>query len=110
MDENLETFSLLWLNTSANSFEENHQAYKQLRSAINYIRTFEDVESCEKYVRHSSDDRIVLIISGQSGRKIVSHIQDLQHVRAIYVYCDDRSEHDTCINQSPKVGSFQQTV
>ncbi|CAF1270735.1 unnamed protein product [Adineta ricciae] len=83
MDANLEAFSLVWLHFSANGFEENHHAYQQLRSTINHIRTFEDERSCEKYIKNSSDDRIVVIVSGQLNLEIINRIQRLENVRVV---------------------------
>ena len=38
--ENLETFSLLWLDAEVNESSENVAAQQQLRTSINYLKTF----------------------------------------------------------------------
>src|ERR1700722_4333463 len=88
---NLETFSLVWLDASVNGSKENIEAQQRLRTSINHLKTFENSDQCEKYIRSvSKDDRIVLIVSGQLGREIVPRIHKLRQVFSIYVYCMDK--------------------
>lgn len=61
-DDNLETFALLWLDVSMNSSYENRHAQRQLRSTINYLKIFENIN---KFI--SPYDRVVLIVSGKLG-------------------------------------------
>ncbi|CAF1394223.1 unnamed protein product, partial [Rotaria sordida] len=66
--ENLETFSLIWLDASVNDTQENIDAQRQLRKLINFLKTFEDADKCEQYIRSlPKDDRIVFIVSGRFG-------------------------------------------
>jgi hypothetical protein len=76
--ENLETFSLFWLDSTVNNSVENQNAQVQLRSIINHLKTFEKVDECKNYIseRVSTEDRVVLIVSGRLGREVVS-ISDL---------------------------------
>ncbi len=41
IDENLETYSLIWLDAFVNTSEENFQAQKQLQTSINHLLTFD---------------------------------------------------------------------
>ncbi|CAM4950183.1 unnamed protein product, partial [Rotaria socialis] len=61
-NDNLETYSIFWLDGSVNN-EENITAQKKLRSIINQLRT------------------------GQMGRIVVPEMQKLAQVSSIYVYC-----------------------
>jgi hypothetical protein len=92
-NENHETFSQLWLDAAVNESEENRAAQQQLRATINHIRTFDNANECEEYIRRTADDRIVLIVSGQMGKKFVPHIHDIRQLYSIYVYCFDREIH-----------------
>ncbi|CAF3885715.1 unnamed protein product [Rotaria sp. Silwood1] len=44
MSENLESFSLLWLDRSVNVSQENIAAQPKLRAIINHLKTFENAE------------------------------------------------------------------
>ncbi|CAF1243350.1 unnamed protein product, partial [Rotaria sordida] len=63
-DNNLESFSLLWLHDQVNTTEENQQAQKQLRQIINHLKTFDNEDHCQQYILSiSSQDRIIFIVN-----------------------------------------------
>ena len=74
-----------------NATEENIEAQKTLRESINFLRTFDDAEACENYIRSISPyDRIILIVSGRLGGTVVPRIHSFRQVLEIYVYCQDK--------------------
>jgi hypothetical protein len=105
MDEdNLETYSLVWLDATVNSSEEKLTIQRKLRSTINYLKTFVDEYQCENYIESTSDDdRIILIVSGQLGRDLIPRIHQLRQISSIYVFCVDRRKAETWANQYTKV-------
>lgn len=106
--ENLETFSLIWLDASVNDSSENVDAQRQLRTSIHFLITFEDGEKCEEYIRTvPRDDRIVLIISGRFGQTIVPRIHSLRQVSDIYVYCKDKKRNEVWAKEFKKVNKFR---
>lgn len=103
-DENLETYSLVWLDTLVNSTNENRQAQQQLRASINHLLTFEDDRRCCEYIDSlPKEDRIILIVSGRLGRIIVPKVAHFQQIISIYVYCQDQRTHEAWAHQIPKV-------
>jgi hypothetical protein len=87
-NDNLEIFSLIWLDSLVNQSAEIVDCQRKLRNSINYIKTFEDSNQCEQYIRNrSSNDRLILIVSGRFGQQILPGIHNLRQVIAIYVYC-----------------------
>src|SRR5690242_16658429 len=91
LDDNLETFSLLWLDASVNKTNDNLQAQDELRTMFNQLKTFETDIDCERYIKSVSvEDRIVLIVSGKLGQQIVPRIHSLEQLLSIYVYCYDQ--------------------
>ncbi|CAF1351432.1 unnamed protein product, partial [Rotaria sordida] len=104
MSENLESFSLLWLDRSVNASQENIAAQSKLRAIINHLKTFEKAEECEKYIRKCPEtDRIVLIVSGGLGQQIVPQIDQLPQLSSIYVYCMDEKKNREWSKNHPKV-------
>ncbi|CAF4410457.1 unnamed protein product, partial [Adineta steineri] len=76
---NLETFSLVWLDISIHDSQENLDTQRQLRTIINHLETFQDSNICENYIRSvPNHDRIIIIVSGLSGRRLVPRIHYLQ--------------------------------
>ncbi|CAF2895160.1 unnamed protein product [Rotaria sp. Silwood2] len=101
---NLETFSLLWLDEKVNTKEENKHAQKRLRSTINHVIIFHDQTECQQYIMSSSEqDRIVLIISGRLSKELIPHIHRLRQLSAVYVYCWDRKAYKHWAKQFPKL-------
>ncbi|CAF1237620.1 unnamed protein product [Adineta ricciae] len=103
-DENLESLSLVWLDAHVDTSRENIQIQNQLRSIINYMKTFQDVLECEKYIRSvPDDDRILLIVSGGMGQQLVPSIHKLRQILSIYVFCLDKSKHEGWSQQYTKI-------
>ncbi|CAF2520409.1 unnamed protein product [Rotaria sp. Silwood2] len=104
VDDNIETFSLIWLDAAVNSSKENIQAQPDLRAIINYLKVFENVEKCEKYIRKSHEsDRIVLIVSGGLGQEIVPRIHKLRQLCVIYIYCMNKKKNKKWASQYSKI-------
>jgi hypothetical protein len=101
---NLEIFSLVWLDASINNSEENLETQQRLRTIINHLLTFDDSNLCEDYIRSvSTHDRIVIIVSGLSGRQLIPRIHSLRQVCSIYVYCMDRKTNEQWTKKFSKV-------
>jgi hypothetical protein len=95
IDENLETFSLVWLDAQVNNSIQKLNAQKELRAIINHLKIFEDENECQHFIEQmSKEDRLVLIVSGQLGRHVMSRIHHLRQVLSIYVYCIDKQANE----------------
>jgi hypothetical protein len=102
-DDNFETYSLIWLDASINS-EENLAAQEEFRSFINYLKTFDKLNECKTYILSvSSEDRIVLIISGHFGQELIPEIYHLRQISSIYIYCTNKEFHQQWSKQYKKV-------
>lgn len=102
-DDNFETYSLIWLDASVNS-EENLDVQEKFRSSINYLQTFDKLNECKKYILSvSSEDRIVLIISGHFGQQLIPEIYHLRQISSIYMYCTNKEFHQQWSKQYKKV-------
>jgi hypothetical protein len=86
--QNLETFSLLWLDENVNLIEENVIAQQKLRTVINQLKTFENYQTCEQYIQQIEDvNSVILIVSGRYGKELIPKIHDLLQLNTIYIYC-----------------------
>ncbi|CAF0950493.1 unnamed protein product [Rotaria sp. Silwood1] len=102
--DNLETFSLLWLDAEVNTKEENRRAQKRLRSIINYLKIFQDQNECQQYIKSCSEqDRIVLISSGRLGKELIPQIHDLRQLSDVYIYCWDKKAYKHWAKQFSKI-------
>ncbi|CAF1491602.1 unnamed protein product, partial [Rotaria sp. Silwood1] len=102
-DTNYETYSLIWLDASIYS-EETLDTQEKLRLSINYLRTFDKLDECEKYIRSvSSEDRIVLIISDHFSQQLIPNIHFFRQVSSIYIYCGNKEFHQQWGKQYSKI-------
>jgi hypothetical protein len=102
--DNLETFSLIWLDKQVNETESNRQTQKALRQIINNLRIFDDQQQCHNYITSCcTQDRLILIVSGQLGRQLIPQIRDLRQISYIYVYCRDKQANEQWARQYSKV-------
>lgn len=95
---------LIWLDLSVNNSRENLDAQKRLRSLVNHLKTFEQIDQCEQYIQSTSpQDHLTLIVSGQFGEKIVPRIHQLQQISSIYIYCTNKKKNEQWSNRFAKV-------
>jgi hypothetical protein len=87
--QNLETYSLVWLQSVTFIQPDVEQ---QLRSLINRIDKFNEIEECESYIRRSKDERIMLIANEEFARNIVPRIHNLVQLSSIYIYGVDEKD------------------
>ena len=96
MDNDLETFSLLWLDDLVGAIGENISAQGKLRTKIGRLKVFKDPTECERYILHVlKGDRIVLIGSGQLSSDIVPKPQNIEQAISIYIYRHDRMSYES---------------
>ena len=97
-------FSLVWLDKSVNASKDNRLVQEQIRSSVEHLKTFDQIESCLNFLQHDGKEkRIILIVSGQYGREIVPQIHQLKQIFCIYVYCSNQEKHKQWASQYSKV-------
>jgi hypothetical protein len=107
-EKNLETYSLIWLDSSVNNSQENIQAQNILRTSINHLLTFENDEFCLRFIDGlSDDDRVILIVNGQFGQIIVPQVALLRQIISIYIYCRNKNFHEHWAKDFPKVNKHE---
>jgi hypothetical protein len=101
---NLETYTLIWLDKSADELQESMQAQQYFRMAINYLKIFKESDACIKYIQSiPQDDHVIMIVSGRLGQEIVPRIHQLRQVSAIYVYCMSKQKNEQWARPFTKV-------
>ncbi|CAF1071241.1 unnamed protein product [Rotaria sp. Silwood1] len=100
---NLDMFRLIWLDANTNVADARSTEQKLL-SIINQLKKLRDVEECQKYIEErSKSDRLIMIVSGSLGRKIVPSIHRFRQAISIYVYCMDEEGNKKWVDRYPKV-------
>jgi hypothetical protein len=80
--------SIVWLDASVDSTEENVNAQQMFRTPTNHFKTYSNDKECENYILSvPKDHRIILIVGGRLGQMIVPRVQQLIQISSIFVYC-----------------------
>ncbi|CAF3426856.1 unnamed protein product, partial [Rotaria sp. Silwood2] len=91
--QSLEIFCIIWLDNNIKA-KDNRDTEQKLRSIINRLKKFHDLEQCQKYIeQRSQNERIVMIVSGRLGREIVPSVHKIRQIVSIYVYCMDKERN-----------------
>jgi hypothetical protein len=102
---NLETYTLLWLDGDINK-KDNVHTQGQLKRVINQFKAFDNVGECENYIEVKNDQKIILIISGGLGRQLVPKLHSLQQIVAIYIYCMNKEVNEQWSKNYGKVSNY----
>ncbi|CAF1281319.1 unnamed protein product [Rotaria sordida] len=102
-DQHLEIFCLIWLDDNINA-KDNRDTEQKLRAIINRLKKFQNVEQCQKYIeQRSQKDRLIMIVSGRLGQKILPSIHKVRQIISIYVYCMDKERNKQWTSKFAKV-------
>jgi hypothetical protein len=103
-DENLEIYSLIWLDNTPQKSHKIVSILQQFRMSINYLKTYENEIECEEYIKQiSKDEYVILIVNDKIGEKIISNIHNLPQIYSIYIYSSNKNTEQPWINQFNKV-------
>jgi hypothetical protein len=100
---NLESFTCVWLDGSVNETDDSRQTEQKLRQIINHLFTCNDEKKCEKYIRNTTQEKVVLIVSGTMGQHIIPRIHNLSQLSAYYVFCANKQFHTAWASHYSKV-------
>jgi hypothetical protein len=91
--EHLETFIIVWLDANIDD-AQNQALQKRLRQYVTFFITFNEIKLCEQWLRsRSNHEKILLIVPGELGRRMVPNIHQITSIIAIYVFCWKPENH-----------------
>ncbi|CAF0960412.1 unnamed protein product [Didymodactylos carnosus] len=102
-NDNLETYTLIWLDKNVNETEENLNTQKKLRAAINQLKVIDDCNKCVNYLTDIKDQKMVLIVSGSYGPQVIPVVHGLKQLNDIYVFCVDKKSNEEWSKDYEKV-------
>lgn len=113
-----ENLSLVWLDSNVYHRSSNVDTEIKLKNIIDYIRIFDRVDACERYIKqigrlnnnpHTRKERLLVIISTTLAPTLIPHLHDLEQVQWIYVFGKAKTiakGHQEWLKKYPKVISF----
>lgn len=105
----IEDFIIIWLDLNSNQFDEQTQSnITNLRSVVNSVQIFNDIDECSNYITEIKNDKCFLIISGLLNQLIVHLISEMPHILEVYVFqCENQTEHESFIRECKTIkGTF----
>ncbi|CAF3594633.1 unnamed protein product [Rotaria socialis] len=104
----LELFCLIWLGDNINA-KETRDTEQNLRSIITNLKKFQNVKQRQEFIeRRSQNDRLILIVSGQLGKKIIPCIHQIRQVISVYVFfCMNKKSNEAWACKFAKVKSVE---
>ncbi|CAF0921532.1 unnamed protein product [Adineta steineri] len=97
--------NIIWLDSSSNEKSDHNLKFlSELRQIHNSIRTFNDVNICEEFLRSKVNENeiIFLIVSGTIGKLFVPRIHELISIDSIYIFCCNTNHHELWSNKYSK--------
>jgi len=104
INDNLETYSLIWLDQNVSIDKEDEKIEQDLRKLINHLMKFDNEQACQQYIQERLEqDRLILIVNDLLSYTLVPHIHQLRQVYSIYIYCKSALVNQEWINKFSKV-------
>ena len=103
---NVENFLLVYLDSSA----PDESLLIKFRGLVNYFKTFDDPDDCIAFINSISNEKVILFVNDALGDPVVSRIQDLQQLFAIYVICQTEEQADQWSENQPKIRGISTNI
>jgi tetratricopeptide (TPR) repeat protein len=99
----IENYIIIWLDPNLDfSNEKNQELISQLRSIVNTVKTFADINKCVIFLEQIKNEKVFLIISDCFATKIASLEEQYTQLNSIYIFCDQKSKYDKIIKAYKK--------
>ena len=83
----VQNFLLIWLESNIEESTNNYlNSITQLRSSVNTIKIFSDVNECENFLKHIKDERVFMIVTGALSQQIIPRVHDTTQLDVIYIF------------------------
>jgi hypothetical protein len=90
-----QNFLLIWLDASIDESKQDCQnTLAQLRSVVNDIRIFVQLDEAIDFLTDVHDMKAFLLLGDTFGQQIVPLIHNIPQLDGIYIFCDNPSGHE----------------
>ncbi|CAF3622959.1 unnamed protein product [Rotaria sp. Silwood1] len=102
-----ENFIVFWLESNLNNL--NEKIISQIRSIVNMIEFFTDIDQCINALVEIKDVKVFLIVSSSLAQQIASVVQKFTQVDSIYIFSNFKSINEQWTEAYIKIkGTFNQ--
>ncbi|CAF3622063.1 unnamed protein product [Rotaria socialis] len=75
----------------------------QLRAVVSDVNVCTSPEQCAQFLNEIDDGKAFIISSGELGQSLVNDIHSLPKVDAIYIFCGNKTRHESWAKKWPKI-------
>ncbi|CAF4429180.1 unnamed protein product [Rotaria sp. Silwood2] len=104
----VQNFVLVWLDSTIDETNSDClNTIKKLRLIASTFHTFTDWSKCFEYIIGIKTLKVFVIVSGTLGQRILSEVNCISQIEAIYVFCANKQWHEQwAMNWSKVRGVF----
>ena len=104
-DENHENITLIWYDFKTNDDENLDVTLtkESLREINNFVRFFDEHNTCLDYIKTISTEKVFLIISGRLCISDLNLLHALVQIESIFVFCMQREKYVSLMDQFDKI-------
>ena len=107
----LQNYRLAWLDPHIDESSSDHQhSLQQLRTVINNVNIFSQLDACVEFLRGVTNEKIFVITSDSLGRDLVPQIHSMELVHTIYISRPDRTRKSPWIEEWSKVKDVNASI
>ncbi|CAF3306309.1 unnamed protein product [Rotaria socialis] len=101
----IESYILFWLDTNINLDGDDHynDTIKQLRSIVKNIHVFNHDGACINFLSKIKHEKVLMVISGRVAQQIMSRIHNESHLKAVFIFCENKPKYESLEKNWPKV-------
>jgi tetratricopeptide (TPR) repeat protein len=76
---------------------------KKLQSVISTIHVFNDSNECANFLHTLKNQNVFMVVSDSLSQTILPRIHQMPQLKAVLIFCSDKSKYKSLVNDWPKV-------
>jgi hypothetical protein len=106
--ELVQNYLLIWVDGNIDLKNQDcENTLTKLRDVVRKVNHCTTPAECIEFLNTMDDEKAFVIVSGALGQHLVPDIHDMAQVRAIYIFCSNKAQHEGWANEWPKIqGAF----
>ncbi|CAF0948581.1 unnamed protein product [Adineta ricciae] len=107
----IQNYLLVWVDANIDEKDQGCQnTLTHLRSVVNDVNIYTQPDACAQFLNSIGDEKAFVITSGSLGQHLVPEIHDIPQVNAIYIFCGNKSRHETWTKNWSKVKGIHTNI
>ena len=97
-------FILIWLDSTIDKTDADyHDLLAQVKKLGITYKIFTDVDECIESLTQMTNEKVILILNGFIGERVMDIVHDMAHVDSIYAHCANARRHERWTKKWSKI-------